>query len=163
MPDSNTRAFTVTVDEVVYNDNSTWTANNEPWETFQSPQPLQSILTVELAKQFKIEFGESSDNLLCEQKDLWTCSCGEINRADEATCHRCRKSLSALRFIDFTEMQKRCDERVAKEEQMAKEREEQAEKKRKKAVIIAAISAAAISIILGALAFMESVIIPSVK
>lgn len=149
MTDSNTRSFSVTVDEVVYIDNSTWTASGEPWETLKSAQTIESALTLALAKQFKIEFGEVSKNLLCEQKALWICSCGEINRADELACNRCNNSLSALRSIDFAEMQKRCDERIAKEEQQNKEAAKREEKQRKKRVKIAAIAAAAIAVIVG--------------
>lgn len=162
LPDSSTRSFSVSVDEVVFTDNSTWTASGEPWETLKPAQTLQSQLTYELAKQFRMEFGEVSQNLLCEQKDLWICSCGTINRADEPACHRCNTSLSALRSIDFTEMQKRCDERVAKEEQQKKEAEKAAAKAKKKKAIIAGAIGAVAAVVAGVVIIIQ-VVIPSVK
>lgn len=128
LPDSATRSFAVSVVQVIFTDNSIWNAGSEEWKPLSRPQPLDALGDSELTKQFRIEYGGVCENLLLEQKDLWHCVCGRVNRQEEANCHKCGKALVELQAIDMEGLRKNKEERVAKEKAEAEARRIQTEK-----------------------------------
>lgn len=115
LPNSATRAFSVSVVRVIFTDNSIWNTDNGEWKPLSRPKPLDALGDSELAKQFRIEYGSVCENLLLEQKDLWYCVCGGVNRQEETNCHKCHKVLSELQAIDMEDVRKKKEERLAME------------------------------------------------
>ena len=128
MPDITTRSFSAAVAEVIFTDNSVWNANDALWETLKSPEALTSRLDSEMVKQFQIEYGSGAKNFFLEQKDLWHCVCGAVNRREEKACHCCRNLICNLRSIDLDALE------TCKEQRLIRERE-QAEKEATEAKI----------------------------
>lgn len=122
LPDASTRSFSVAMTEVIFADNSVWNANEAAWEPLKSPATLASRLDDEMVKQFQMEYGSGAQNFLLEQKDLWYCVCGAVNRREEKICHSCRKPIYDLRNIDLGALKE------SKEQRVAREREQEAKK-----------------------------------
>ena len=139
LADASTRSFTASVEEIVFADNSIWTATGEPWEVLDTPGSLRSIGDAELIKQYRLKYGNNCKNLPLLHKDLWYCACGELNRQGEAECHRCQKSLALLEQIDMDILRKERDTRVAAEKEQAEKEAAAAKAHAKKMGKIAAI------------------------
>ena len=156
LPDASTRSFSVAVAEVIFADNSVWNANDATWEPLKSPEALTSRLDGEMVKQFRIEYGSRAKNFFLEQKDLWYCVCGAVNRREEKACHSCRKAICDLRDIDLNALKALKERRLVKERELAeketvaaKERKEAAIKKAQKAGKIAAVATLLTIIVIG--------------
>lgn len=113
LPDASTRAFSVSVEEVIFSDNSVWNGSGKAWEAIEPPKRLDELDDAELIKQFKLKYGAESKNMLSEQKDIWFCTCGSVNHDGEAECTRCGNKLDELRKLDMTELEGAKAERVA--------------------------------------------------
>lgn len=122
MPDKTTRSFSAAVVEVIFTDNSAWNDSNVIWEPLKKPESLASRLDSEMVKQFRIEYGAGTKNFLLEQKDLWHCVCGAVNRKGETVCHSCRKSICDLKNLDLDALEERTVQRVAKEREQAEKK-----------------------------------------
>lgn len=133
LKESTTRSFAVNIIEVVFEDGSVWSGTANPWETLGEPTTLIDYFNDdELVKQFELKYGSPCHNVLLEEKDLWYCTCGAINKDNEAKCHKCGKSLKALKELDISALQSEKEKRLEEERILA---EEQAERKRKEAEI----------------------------
>lgn len=122
MPDKTTRSFGVRVAEVIFADNSAWNANDAAWEPLEKPETLASRLDSEMVKQFRMEYGTGTKNFPLEQKDLWHCICGAVNRQGETVCHSCRKSIHDLKKLDLVALEEHTVQRVAKEREQAEKK-----------------------------------------
>ncbi len=123
LPNSSTRAFTVTVTEVIFTDKSVWTAPETPWEPLgEAETPEHALGNAELAKQYRLRFGADTVRMPAEEKDLWFCACGSINRAEEACCRRCGAKLSELLALDLEELKAERDQRLAREREAAEKK-----------------------------------------
>lgn len=136
-----TRSFSVSVSEVIFSDNSIWTASNEAWEPLSAPvAPEKEFADGELAKQYQIKYGVECTCIFKREKDLWRCACGAINHDGEKNCHICQREAAALAALDVDELKADRDKRLAAEQKKAAEEKaaaaEQA-KKTKKIVMIA--------------------------
>lgn len=133
LKESTTRSFTVNIVEVVFEDGNVWKGTTSTWETLSKQTALITHFNdEELVKQYEIKYGSPCHNVLLEEKDLWYCTCGALNRDNEEKCHKCGKSLKALKELDISALQ------IAKEKRLEEERihaEEKAEKERKEAEI----------------------------
>ena len=112
-PDASTRGFVVSVSEVIFADNTTWTDSNTPWEPLSSPAPLDNIGDTELVKQYRMRYGTDCKYIFKQEKDLWHCACGAVNHREEAVCHRCGKEATVLSTVDMEELKAERDERLA--------------------------------------------------
>lgn len=120
LPNPATRSFGVIVTEAIFTDNSIWHGDGQPWEALAEPTDIDFLGDKELTKQFQMEYGGDCKNLLLEQKNLWHCVCGAINRKDETNCHLCRRNLSALQSIDMEELCRAKEARKEAEREQAK-------------------------------------------
>lgn len=133
LPDASTRGYTAAVTEVVFTDNTLWQGTDEPWEPLPAPVTLDGALKDrELVKQYRMKFGADSKYEPNVQKDLWYCTCGELNRKEETVCQRCKKSASSLLSVDLNTLKQERDARVAAEQQKASEEKAAADAKAKK-------------------------------
>ncbi len=122
LPDAGTRAFSAAVVEVVYSDNSVWTASGEAWEALSAPVSLEKAFSdSELVKQYRVKYGEGCKYMFGREKDLWRCACGTINHDGEESCHRCGREAAALAALDLDELKADRDKRLAAEEEKAAE------------------------------------------
>ena len=133
LPDATTRGFQASVLEVVFADNTLWAAGDAPWEPISAPVPLaQALADDELAKQYRIQYGEDSVNLFHPERDLWRCACGALNHQNEPVCHKCHKQAAALAALDLEKLKADRDKRLEMEQQKAAEEKAIAEAKSKK-------------------------------
>ena len=122
MPDKTTRSFGIRVAEVIFADNSAWSNSDVIWEPLKKPEALDSRLDGKMVKQFRMEYGAGTKNFLLEQKDLWHCICGAVNRQGETQCHSCGKSIHDLKKLDLETLKEHTVQRVAKEREQAEKK-----------------------------------------
>ncbi len=144
-----TRSFAVSVSEVIFSDNSIWTASNEAWEPLPAPvTPEKAFTDGELAKQYRVKYGTDCTCVFKKEKDLWRCACGAVNHDSERNCHSCQRELAALAALNVEELKADRDRRLAAEQKKAAEEkaaaEAQAKKTKKIAMIVAPIVVVAI-------------------
>lgn len=133
LKESTTRSFSVNITEVVFEDGNVWSGTANLWETLSEPAILIDYFNdEELEKQFEIKYGSPCNNVLLEEKDLWYCACGALNKDNEPKCHKCGKSLKALKELDISALKSEKEKRLENERILA---EEKAERERKEAEI----------------------------
>lgn len=126
--DPSTRAYTASVKEVIFSDNSIWTAPNSAWKALPAKTTLETQLDdFELATQYRMHFGMDCQYGYQTVEDLWYCPCGAVNHQGERACHSCQKDSNELAGVDWDLLRKEAAERVAQkraeEEALAAERE----------------------------------------
>ena len=167
LPNVTTRSFSISVDEVIFYDNSIWHCEDDAWEPLPKPASLSSLHDLELTKQFRIEYGNDSENLPLDEKDIWFCSCGKINHQEEENCYSCGNSHVSLQNLNIENMQARKAERLQAEQ--VKKQEELEEKKQKANALkkrnkkIASIAIPVIAICIGAVVVISTVLVPKSK
>ena len=128
--DPSTRAYTASVKEVIFSDNSIWTAPNSAWKALPAKTTLETQLDdFELATQYRMHFGLDCQYAYQTVEDLWYCPCGAVNHQGESVCHACQKDSNELAGVDWDLLRKEAAERVAK--RRAEEAALAAEKKAK--------------------------------
>lgn len=128
--DPSTRAYTASVKEVIFSDNSIWTAPNSAWKALPAKTTLETQLDdFELATQYRIHFGMDCRYTYQTVEDLWYCPCGSVNHQGESVCHACQKDRNELAGVDWDLLRKEAAERVA--QKRAEEEALAAEKKAK--------------------------------
>lgn len=137
-----TRSFAVSVVEVIFSDNSIWTASNEAWEPLSAPvTPDKEFINGELAKQYRVKYGTDCTCVFKKEKDLWRCACGAVNHDSEMNCHTCQRAAAALAALNVEELKADRDKRLAAEQKKAAEEKAAAEAQAKKTKKIAMIAA----------------------
>lgn len=169
LPNASTRSYTVAVKDVVFTNNGVWTAPDAPWEPLFSTKPttLETALgDSELAKQYRVKFGTRCKYTVRREKDLWRCSCGALNHAEENNCHDCGRNANALEHFDLDELKAERDERVAAETKKAAEEKAVAEEARRAAERskkITKIVVAVLAVVIAAVLLVTQVVIPEKK
>lgn len=163
MPNVSTRSFSAAVVEVLFVDNSVWNANDATWEMLKSPESLTSRLDSEMAKQFRIEYGSGAKNFFLEQKDLWHCVCGAVNRREEKACHSCRRAICDLRGIDLDALKTLKERRLIREREQAEKEAAAARESARKTMKAVAIVVSAVAAVVAFFFVLDTVIIPNGK
>ncbi len=147
-----TRSFAVSVSEVIFSDNSIWTASDEAWEPLSAPvTPEKEFTDGELAKQYRAKYGADCKCVFKKEKDLWRCACGELNHDSEKNCHNCQREAAALAALNVEELKADRDRRLAAEQKKAAEEKAAAKAKAKKTKKIAMIAVPlAVVVVVGA-------------
>lgn len=142
LADAGTRAFTVSVAEVVFADGSVWAGADGAWESLTPPAPLEEVLEdAELVKQYRLKYGQDCKYQTKRERDLWLCACGAVNREGERLCHCCGKDPAILSGADLPALKEERDQRLSEESKRAAEAKAAAEvqaKRMKKIALIAA-------------------------
>lgn len=160
LPDASTRYFSAAVAEVIFTDNSIWNANDTTWETLKSPETLTSRLDSEMVKQFQIEYGSGAKNFFLEQKGLWYCVCGAVNRREEKACHSCQKSICELRGISLDVLKEHKDQRLTEGQKQAEKEAAAAQERNRKTVKLLIPT---VAVVIAFVVLLNTVIIPSRK
>lgn len=163
VPESKARSYTVAVTEVVFSDKSTWTADGAKWEPLPRQKTLESVFQdTELVKQYKIAVGSNFTYYPMQEKDLWFCPCGAVNRVGKP-CHVCGRTLAELQAIDREQLVREKDARLAEEARRAAEEQAAAKEKRKKIAKILKIAIPTVCAIVAVALLTTKVIIPNSK
>ena len=163
LPDDVTRSFSCECKSVVFSDGTSWEANGAEWRTLIQPQTLQKKLGG-LAAQYQRETIGNAQFVTTNDRDLWICACGEINRQDEEKCHACRSEKSALLSKLDIDALKEHDAAFQKEESEKKAKSEARQREKKqKYTKIGIIAAACAVVVIAAIVVITRVIVPSVK
>ncbi len=136
LPDSGTRAFYVSVSEIVFENNEVWNGSEDVWQPLPTAVPLNDYFKdSEMTKQFKIRYGSDCSVCPVQIGDLWYCTCGKINHINEFTCYLCGKKANELFHVDLGSLAREKEERLRKEawEKQLAEQKAAAEKAQKEA------------------------------
>lgn len=140
MPESDAASFTVSVTEVTYTDGSRWDGTGAAWTALHIPRTLADALGgEEVAGQFAIRYGIDCVMMPEDERGLWVCACGAINRETEAKCHRCRRVYAALKNINLSSLRTESAQRVETEKQQDVEEKEEKKSAQKKLIIALAV------------------------
>ena len=122
LADASTRSFSVAVTEVAFADNSIWASSADNWQQLPVLPPLMAeARDEELVKQYQLTYGKQCRFSPLAHEDLWFCSCGAVNRAEESTCHDCNLEYAKLNAVQWAALKKACDERLAAEKAWAEQ------------------------------------------
>ena len=134
VPESKARSYTAAVTEVVFSDKSTWTADGVEWEPLPRQKTLEGVFQdSELVKQYKIAVGSNFSYYPMQEKGLWFCACGAVNRVGKP-CHVCGRTLPELQAIDREQLVRDKDARLAEEARQAAEEKAAIEAAKRKRV-----------------------------
>ena len=158
MPDITTRSLNAAVVEVIFTDNSVWNASDATWEALKKPEALTPRLDGEMVRQFQMEYGSGAKNFFLEQKDLWHCVCGAVNRRGEKMCHLCRKPICDARDIDLDALKERKEKRLVEEREQTEKAKAAAQENIRKKIKIAVL---VVPILTAFVILVNAVIIPS--
>lgn len=158
--ESKARSYEVAVTEVVFSDRSVWIANVEAWEPLSRPVPLK-IGDPELLKQYQIRFGYSSTYEPKEEKDLWYCTCGELNHTGEGC--QCGNSLFELQSVDMDVLENEKNARLEEEARQAAEEKAATEAEKNKRVKILKIVLPVTCVAIAFVILLNTVVIPNSK
>ncbi len=122
MPDTAVRSYKVRISLVCFADGSRWEGREEYFSPLPAPKRLEAALDdEELSRQFRISYGKDCNYMSSEARDLWFCTCGAINHADEPKCHRCRRVHSALKNINLASLRFETSKRITSEKKQEEE------------------------------------------
>lgn len=102
LSDNTTRAFSVFVTKIVFDDNTNIVLENSEWS--ELPQQNSIDLDTTEIDYFYKKFSVKNPKQAFRYKDLWLCSCGTINHDGEEKCCCCNNACDEMLNIDFEEL-----------------------------------------------------------
>ena len=102
LPDNTTRAFSVFVTKIVFDDNTNMVLENSEW--LELPQQNSIDLDTTEIDYFYKKFSVKNPKQTFRYKDLWLCSCGTINHDSEEKCCCCNNACDEMINIDYEEL-----------------------------------------------------------
>ena len=141
LPRRDARGIRAQVSELVYDDNSRWHGGTDClWTTLEPPRRLEDAYgDRELAEQFRIRYGGDCRYQLLEEQDLWFCTCGACNRAEESSCHHCHRVRSALLDVNTDALRQESASRLKYEQAHQEQLRQEARQTNRKRLKIAAV------------------------
>jgi tetratricopeptide (TPR) repeat protein len=138
LPDSNTRSIEITVQRVLFADGTLLQRSSDK-EELPAPELLDTSLgSPELIREYRRLTYRNAKYVPVKVGAFWRCTCGAVNRDDEATCHKCRdESEKLFSALDTKRLQASIDEtaRLQREKEerdrIAREELEEARKARR--------------------------------
>ena len=104
--DNSTRKINVNVVKVIFEDDSCYEFECTKWDSIPAQQELKNIYSEFLLEKYKSEFNKKAKYEFIEYKDIWKCTCGNINHNYEETCFECLSENGTIKSFDFTEYNK---------------------------------------------------------
>lgn len=127
LPDAVTRSYSCQIKKVIFQNGSLWEAEGKEYVALKSA-PLLKVQLGKLADQYVRDTSFRSNYVVTDDRDLWICSCGAINRQDESSCHDCHWEKQALlAALDRGQLEAH---NTLYEFEMAEKRREEEERKR---------------------------------
>lgn len=161
LPDAVTRSFSCECKSVIFTDGTVWESNRTEAKQIIKAETLSKRLGA-LAAQYQRETIKNAQFVVTDDRDLWICACGAINRQDEETCHSCHSKKEKLLAALNKEILQEQNAVYSKAEADQKEKQAQADKAKKvKTTKIAVIAAVATVVIIAAIIVISQVIVPS--
>jgi hypothetical protein len=106
--ESATRQFSVIVTEVCFADGTVCSVNDAAWEEMPAQEELGSKFTsAEALKEFNLNCCDKAKYIPLVYKDVWCCSCGNVNKKEKAQCDACGANLQTMQGADDATL--RCD------------------------------------------------------
>lgn len=102
LSDNTTRAFSVFVTKIVFDDNTNMILENSEWS--ELPQQNSIDLDTTEIDYFYKKFSVKNPKQTFRYKDLWLCSCGKINHDSEEKCCCCNNACDEMLNIDYEEL-----------------------------------------------------------
>lgn len=106
--ENRTRAFTVTITEIGFDDGSLWecsadcTCDKAAFSPIPKQKSIEEIITDPYARlAYRIKFGDTAMLEARDHGDFWLCTCGQVNHRDDKTCINCAALLTDLLEINF--------------------------------------------------------------
>ena len=163
LPNAVTRSFSCECKSIIFADGTSWEETGAEWTPLAEPKLLTQKLGG-LAAQYQRETIGNAQFVTTDDRDLWICACGAINRQDEEKCHTCRSEKSALLAALDTDILKKHNEdyNKAKAEQEAKQAAETKIKKAKTKKI-SIIAAACAVVVIAAIVVIAQIVVPPSK
>ncbi len=97
LPNAIARSFSCQCLAAVFDDGTVWNWNQESaWAKLPSPNLLSSKLDSALIEQYRRSTTKQAEYIPAAYKDLWYCTCGEINHKSEAACFACYSQKTVL-------------------------------------------------------------------
>lgn len=163
LPDKVTRSFSCECKSIIFSDGTTWEEKGAEWKPLIQPETLQKRLGG-LSAQYQRETIRNARFVVTDDRDLWICTCGAINRQSEAKCHACHSEKTALFAALDMEALKEHNAAYNKRESERREKETaEAAKKKAKTKKISMIAAACAVVVIAAIVVITQVIVPSSK
>ena len=153
--EQNARAYSVSVSEIVFEDNSFWNGENKNWEEKIKLIPLsEKLQDKELIKQYQNSlFGLAEVKYVpYQENDLWVCTCGNINRIEQEKCLSCGNTLISLQEnLDEEKLREAVNNRLKAEKEKAEaEQKKKAEEQIKRKATTVAITRKLIIVLIAA-------------
>lgn len=163
LPNAVTRSFSCECKSIIFADGTSWEETGAEWTPLAEPKLLAQKLGG-LAAQYQRETIGNAQFVTTDDRDLWICACGAINRQDEEKCHTCRSEKSALLAALDTDILKKHNEdyNKAKAEQEAKQAAE-IKIKKAKTKKISIIAAACAVVVIAAIVVIAQIVVPPSK
>ena len=126
LPSSSVRSFTAELLAVYFDDGTSHLYEDSRWESLPAQEELiNRLFDAELIRQYRLETSEKSRYVPLDTRDLWLCSCGEINHPFEC-CRRCGVDLDSInRLLDVDVLRECKNRRLLDEAAEAARRDEQ--------------------------------------
>lgn len=102
LSDNTTRAFSVFVTKIVFDDNTNIVLENSEWS--ELPQQNSIDLDTTEIDYFYKKFSVKNPKQTFRYKDLWLCSCGTINHDSEEKCCCCNNACDEMLNIDYEKL-----------------------------------------------------------
>jgi len=135
IPEASVCSFEVSVLQVIFTDGSIWDGTDSCWDDVKSVQTLQDAYgDKEISAQFAIRYGDDCKYLPQDDRGLWFCACGLVNRNSEAKCHGCRRVYSALKAVNVSSLRSESLQRQQLERQLEQEELVENAQKKKSAI-----------------------------
>lgn len=142
LSDDNSRRMDITVESVLFEDNSVWESAEQDWKEVELSKKTSEVYKdEELVKQFKLELGEQAEYVFTQGDFYWNCVCGNFNTQNEEVCPMCGIKKSKILETDIESVIEKRDIRVSKEKEekekqdrIKKEKDAEDKAKKEKAV-----------------------------
>lgn len=166
LPDNTTREIGITVNKVIFQDNSSWNASvQNAWSLLVKPNLLSEEFNgdEELVKQYLLEYGDDSVVFPMKSHDFWFCKCGAINNLEEGTCHTCKAERDLLFSFRIEDLEKKKEERLQKHEEEEATKKAQAAAKKERLIKRLKIIIPVVAVVFSGFAIYFGIIQPNIE
>lgn len=106
--DNTVRKFSAIIEEICFTDGNIWTVpENAVWEKIPTAQSIkQNLTTSEAIDEFKLVYCRQAQFIPFAHKDLWVCSCGNVNKNAHEKCCSCGANFADMESVDNETLKK---------------------------------------------------------